>query len=249
MLHYKAVFITETGKRPRNNDALSVFSETQVEYPTGQVFVLCDGSGKLADAGKAAQLASREFAMLMGQYKNGLQTKEQLENALKEVEIRFSEQEQSDPFSTFNGSTTLAYLAVNNYGAFLAWVGDSPVYHIRSNKILFQSEPHTLFSKLIAQDGMTITEAEKYPGKHMLTNVIKGEEEPAFISFEHIRDIEIGDYLLLCSDGILEAITPQGLTGLIAKLKDIELVKKELAQICKQKSEDNYSMILVQVSL
>jgi protein phosphatase len=56
-----------------------------------------------------------------------------------------------------------------------------------------------------------------------------------------------GDYFFLCTDGVLENITPEILCEVLAKkISDDEKIKK-LFDLCDNKTRDNFTAVLVHV--
>jgi protein phosphatase len=147
-------------------------------------------------------------------------------------------------------ATTLALLYLGRDRAFIAWCGDSRVYHFRGHDILFRTDDHSLVHSLIRQGELTEVEAREHPQRNLLLKAIRADDLRPEAEGHWITDIRDGDYFLLCTDGLLENIPDADLLSL---LQQNELGAADLGdalrQYCYNKTRDNYSMYLIQVSV
>ena len=92
--------------------------------------------------------------------------------------------------------------------AYWAHVGDSRLYHFRGKQLLQRTADHSSVEEL-HQDGL-ITEEEmtSHPQKGRLLKCIGGPRQPV-ISLGEETLLKTGDVLLLCSDGLWEALPPE----------------------------------------
>ena len=62
---------------------------------------------------------------------------------------------------------------IHKHQAYCFWVGDVRIYHIRENKIIFQSKDHSLINELLNKNQtLTPSVIEKY--RHIVTKSIQG---------------------------------------------------------------------------
>lgn len=210
-------------------------------------FIVCDGVGG-SDNG---EVASRVIAQSVG---NALLRADQpvsreyvfgLLNTAKDELVAHA---RSNALNT-DMATTFALLAVQDEKAFIAWCGDSRVYHIRNGRILFCTEDHSLVSALVKNGDITEEEARRHPGRNMILKAVKADGSPVEPDSHWIEDVREDDYFLLCTDGLLENITNKDLAYLLSDQNTSpEKTGDTIAQKCRGNTNDNYSMYLLQAS-
>ncbi len=183
------------------------------------VFVLCDGVTGHAHS----EVASAVVAQALGEWMN---TRVDFSQQLTGVTVRRAvvhAQEQLDAtYSRFESSrypmgTTMAMLAVGNFGVAAAHIGNSRVYHLRPSRreTLYRSRDHSLVNDLFAAGRLTRAEADASAKKNVLTRAMLPSPSTAAVpDVAFITDIQAGDYFVLCCDGITSALSDK-------KLKDV----------------------------
>lgn len=146
-------------------------------------------------------------------------------------------------------ATTFSLLVLNGSKAFIAWCGDSRVYHIRNGSILYKTSDHSLVNTLVKKGEITEAEAALHPQKNVILKAIRADYSPIEAEATWVNNIEDGDYFLLCTDGLLENISDNDLESLV-KMADAEngAIVDAFQQYCFNKTRDNYSMYLVQAT-
>ncbi|HLZ87188.1 MAG TPA: protein phosphatase 2C domain-containing protein, partial [Puia sp.] len=239
-------YLHEVGAKKNQEDYLWPLPGTASSQD--KVFIVCDGVG----GSESGEVASKLVAESVGEalLKTPLSgvglplINELLEAArLKLVEYATLKGLSTDMATTF----TLLHLVKER--AFIAWCGDSRVYHLRKNEILFRTDDHSLVHSLIRKGEMTEEEARNHPQKNLLLKAIRADDSRPEAEGHWIEDIQEGDYFLLCTDGLLENISDADLLFLLHQneLGEIDLVKA-FRQYCYDKTRDNYSMYLIRVS-
>ncbi|HLZ87090.1 MAG TPA: PP2C family serine/threonine-protein phosphatase [Puia sp.] len=243
----KIDYLYEIGARKNMEDYLWPLPGTA----SGQdrIFIVCDGVG----GAENGEVASRLVAEWVG--RSLLKTppaeiglpliNELLEAArMKLVEFALLRGYGTDM------ATTLALLVLRKDGAFIAWCGDSRVYHLRKDEILFRTDDHSLVHSLIRQGELTEVEAREHPQRNLLLKAIRADDLRPEAEGHWIDDIREGDYFLLCTDGLLENIPDDDLLSLLQQNERGEIdLAKALRRYCYDKTRDNYSMYLIQVSI
>lgn len=138
------------------------------------------------------------------------------------------------------GACTLDFVVVKEERCFYGNIGDSPIYLIRQQAIKQLAQMHTaaMMKRKLGIDD--ISEHDE----HVLTNYVgneyvKGEAQ----MYASSLNLESGDYIVICSDGVSEALGEEGILALIQKDCDaISLIKE-----AKKQAKDNISAIVLQV--
>jgi protein phosphatase len=145
--------------------------------------------------------------------------------------------------------TTLAFAMFHPGGCFVAHIGDSRIYHIRPSgkQVLFVTKDHSLVNELIALGEMTPEEAKTSRQKNVITRAIQPHQDgPARADWVNLTDLKEGDYIYLCSDGMLEQMEDKELVEkLSSRRPDPEKVIL-LKEVTKD-NRDNHSAWLIRI--
>ena len=125
------IALWEKGKRPKNED--NIYPSIGKATEDSATFLVCDGVGGAAKG----ELASRIVADTFGTYfEKRTATPQNLQQILAKVQLEIDSYISSNAHHRGMG-TTLTFLQLNAKEAIIAHAGDSRVYHIRKNKLLF----------------------------------------------------------------------------------------------------------------
>lgn len=105
-------------------------------------------------------------------------------------------------------ATTLTMVLVMWPRAFVLQIGDSRCYHLRASILSQVTVDQTIARQLIEQGAMPEEAAERSPLSHVLSQSI-GHQEPDVWPVISEVDLQTGDTLLLCSDGLMKHV-PDG---------------------------------------
>jgi PPM family protein phosphatase len=212
------------------------------------VFIVCDGVGgsengeiasKVVSEFVGASLNPARLSNISIEYINAL-----LQTAKERLVAYAKEQHLSR-----NMATTFSLLALADKRAFIAWCGDSRIYHLRNDQIVNKSSDHSLVNTLVKKGELTEAEASSHPQKHLILKAVKADSAAIEAEGYWIDDVQPGDFFLLCTDGLLENVSDRDLLFLIKQYRseNIDLVDS-FQKMCKGKTKDNYSMYLLETS-
>lgn len=126
---------------------------------------------------------------------------------------------EADP-SLAGMGTTLTLVRMNEDGTMdLAHVGDSRAYLLRDDVMQQLTTDHTLVNELIELGRITPEEAERHPHRHLITRVLGLGS--IGVDTQHI-DLEDGDRILLCSDGLTTMVSDFGVQQILAAGEGVE---------------------------
>lgn len=237
------VSLYEIGNRPNQEDAL--FPEPGKATENDNVFVLCDGMGGHADGEKA----SRAVADALGQPDDKGQnfTVEDFRHKLDEAYERL---DAADNGEARKMGTTFCYLRFNNAGCLVAHMGDSRIYHIRpkERQILYKSKDHSLVQSLYDVGEITREEMKNHPQKNIVTRVMQPNLDVRHKpEIKHLTDLQEGDIIYMCSDGMLERIEDEDLLQFFA---DPSLKAEKIADALRKATDgnnDNHSAWIIRI--
>lgn len=240
-------FLHEIGGKKNQEDFIWPAPATATEHD--KVFIVCDGVG----GAENGEIASRIISESLG---NAIMKLEKPEMSVAIVTELITEAKQKlSLFAQRNllnidMATTLTLLVLSDKKAFIAWCGDSRIYHLRDGDILYKTSDHSLVNSLVKSGEISEEDAILHPQRNVILRAISAGDSQVEVDFHLINDVQDGDYLMLCTDGLLENITDKDLKFLLTQNDkgNIDLVEA-FQQFCFGKTKDNYSMYLMRVSL
>lgn len=146
--------------------------------------------------------------------------------------------------------TTLALLHIYDGNAITAHLGDSKVILLKEGgNLLWSTKDHSTVQELF-DAGLLESESEMktHPLKNRITNAIFTNQNPNTLNIttNELRNIEIGDQFVLCTDGVLESIDIKQLSNLFSG--DPKKSVLHLSNIVRLNSKDNSTLIYVKPS-
>ena len=240
----RAYSIHELGQR--NNQEDSLFPPFSEEPSNGDLFILCDGMGGHA----AGEVASMAVCDTMSKCIEGIPRKD---DQFDEEEFNAALNAAYDTLDTLDTGdekkmgTTLTFAKFHEGGCFIAHIGDSRIYHIRPSekRILHVTRDHSLVNNLIDLGEMTPGEAKHSRQKNVITRAMQPHQESrSKADCFNLTDIQTGDYLYLCSDGMLEEMEDRELVNILSlSLPDSK--KVEILKGATKDNKDNHSAIMI----
>lgn len=153
---------------------------------------------------------------------------------------------QSQPQCAGMGTTIVTCL-LHDDRISIAYVGDSRLYRYRQKGLDQITRDHSLIEELIARGHYTREEATKLVRKNIVTRALGVEPE---VTVDLIEDVvEVGDVLLVCSDGLTDMVKDETISLTLGKHADnLELAAKKLVgQALENGGKDNVSVILARI--
>lgn len=225
---------SDVGKRRQSNQDTAVLGE--------EVFVVCDGMGGHA----GGEVASLAFATALCD----------LTKPVRVLAAGSLTRRWPDPIRTYDlarrvmmtatketpsaGTTCTALL-----GGKILHVGDSRAYRLRGGVLSLLTQDHSVTSELVRAGEITEEEAEWHPLRHTLTRCV-GLKYCRPDIFD--ADLQPGDKLLLCSDGLHGEIGDEEIAVLLGGAGSPEQVARALVdRVLVGAANDNVTALVVQV--
>src|SRR5262249_28578993 len=128
---------------------------------------------------------------------------------------------------------------------YIGHVGDCRTYLLREGQLELITRDQTLVHRLVELGQLTKEEAENHPRKSELQQAIGGYEEvePEFYHFP----LRPGDWLVVCSDGLSNPITPEELRQmLLPEASSAEMAARRLVNLANFKgAADNATVVVI----
>lgn len=143
-----------------------------------------------------------------------------------------------------NPRTTCVLCLVQNGYAYWAHVGDSRLYLFRNGQLVERTQDDTLIERMRQEGVLTEEEMLTHPDKSRLLKCVGGPREPS-VSLGKETLLNPGDRLLLCTDGLWEALPQETIIGYLQQqdLGDAVVDMLLAAESARGKSSDNISAI------
>lgn len=145
-------------------------------------------------------------------------------------------------------STLAALLIGPSRRCDIAHAGDSRIYHFRGAELVRRTIDHSFVQRLIDEGKIGEEEALTHPQSNLLTGCLGTQQDPP-LSLGHIDQLEIGDSLLACSDGLWHYFTPRELGAIVHALPPRE-ASEMLVNKARQRARgggDNLSLALLRI--
>jgi protein phosphatase len=237
--------------RDHNEDSLLVIMAAQDgddTFPSFGLFVLADGMGGHRSGEVASSLATRVVAYHIAQqaYLASLVDREHgaSQPALTEILVD-AVQAANDAVSEQvpGGGTTLTCALVLGTQAYVGHVGDSRAYVLTEDGLEQITHDHSVVDRLIESGQLTREEAAVHPQKNVLYQAIG--QGGLLDADTHVRKIPPGEHLLLCSDGLWDAVTSSTIIRLIREARSLQTACEDLVAAANEAGgRDNASAIL-----
>jgi len=166
-----------------------------------------------------------------------------LEEAIQEANRCVLERASGDQSCSGMGSTIVAALW-RLPEVVIANVGDSRAYLWRAGALTQLSYDQTLVNELRLRFGLTEQEVSNFPHRNVLTMAVGTSADLAVRV--HELQLEAGDQLLLCSDGLSGPVPDATLAELLAAEAPVEAVVGRLIEEAKTRgAPDNVTAVLL----
>ena len=207
------------------------------------VYMVADGMGGHNAGEVASAIAVEEFEKLTIQENV---TVEQLGEALRSAATRIGELGGE---STLGAGTTVAVVATMVLDGVGYWVvlnlGDSRVYRLSGDIFEQVSVDHSVVQELMDRGELTPAQAKVHPYRHMVTRALGAgpESDPDY----WLIPAEVGDRMLICSDGLTGEVDDPGIEQLLRRPTDVRTLSHErVGRALDAGGHDNISVVLVE---
>ncbi len=239
--------ISETGMRRLNNEDAVLFIKPPkpwTEQAMGCLAIVADGMGGHSKGERASLLATE---ILSREYYKKIS---QPISSLKKAAIIANNAIAKEGIKEKKGmGTTCTAAAIIGNKLYLMHIGDSRCYLYKKGKLLLLTQDHTLESQTNGGESSNDNSDLNLMNKHVLTKSLGVEEVtecPADV-YLLAETFDIGDKLILCTDGLHGHISDYELQKSIEECKSIkEVSRKWIKTVLTRGAHDNFSFILIE---
>jgi len=215
--------------------------------PAGRFFIVADGMGGHAGGEEASRIATQEIRSYLEQNWQSPESASQLlEQALSTANQAIITDQQNHPERADMGTTAVVVVIRPGESPVCGHVGDSRLYRLRESQLQQITEDHTWIAKALKIGDITPDEARVHPYRHVLSNCL-GREDLNQISVQPL-DLEQGDRLLLCSDGLTEELVDDKIASYLQGTPSLKIAAASLVAAANEEGgHDNITVVLVSV--
>ena len=135
--------------------------------------------------------------------------------------------------------------AVIENQVYIVNIGDSRAYLLRDNDLRQITKDHTIAQAFVDQGLIEQDEVSDHPYSNVLSQALGVEDIDGDVFTEQVN---IGDYLLLCSDGLYGYVTSDDITSIITQAETPQIASDELTKAANQGGgKDNIAVIVVEL--
>ena len=142
------------------------------------------------------------------------------------------------------GTTVVMLLPVGDE-AYVCHVGDSRLYLLRAGELFQVTEDHSLVNHLLSRGQITPDQAVDHPHKNLITRCV-GIQPNIEVDSLYL-DLQEGDRLLLCSDGLTDMVSDARLHALALKHAGQDLVDAAIEAANRAGGHDNVTVLVIEV--
>lgn len=230
-------------RRLNNEDACFIM-------PKEKVFIIADGVG----GGAAGEIASRTAVSMIAEYvqqnppvsvtdvstlkAHFMPCIEDTNNRIFELAEKYIE--------NAGMATTAVICCINGKKAYFVNIGDSRAYVFRQGRLKQITEDHTYVNDLVKTGVISEKDAATHAKKNMITKALGADIlcEPDFFQ----AGVEIGDVVLLCTDGLYGEVSEEIIADIISQGKSMTETCALLVNKANQHGgRDNITVICVKI--
>jgi serine/threonine protein phosphatase PrpC len=233
------------GDRPYQQDQVQILRHARVNGCL--LAVLADGMGGKSGGRKAADQVIMTARQLFDRY---VPAKDPPADLLRQLVteahlmIKLTAiQAEEEPHSTL-----AAFLLGPGLCADLVHAGDSRIYHFRGAEMVSRTIDDSYVQRLIDEGKINEEQANVHPQGNLLTGCLGTAADPP-VTLQRIDELQFGDTLICCSDGLWHYFTPREL-GLVINSFLPKESSEMLVSRARQRANaqgDNLSLAMVRV--
>lgn len=217
---------TDVGRRRHENqDSMGHAVLDRFAYKGAQLLICADGMGG-ASGGQTA--SSTAVAKILEYFQQGhpspepdIAIREAVELAAETVQQKTDE----DPRLEGMGTTCVIVLVHNGY-LFAGHIGDSRLYLWRKGQLQRLTRDHSRVQFMVEAGILSEEDAKRHPHQNFLARVLGSNQPPRVELLAPPRKLELGDRLLLCSDGLYNEVQEDTITKTLAELDPQDAANK-----------------------
>lgn len=259
--HLHIAALSSAGMSGKNNEdryAVSSFLISKEDARPSVFALVADGIGGHRAGEVAAELAVNYISMSVAE-SNTKQPVRILETAIHDASQAIASHSASRAEEEGMGSTCACVWIIENK-LYTAYVGDSRIYLLRDKFIQRLTIDHTWVQEAYEQGIITVEQMRDHPNVHVIRRHLGGVKLPEVdfrlrINNEETDEesesnqgfnLQPGDTVLLCSDGLTDLVWDDEIHKILRSKKDLKSAAEALVNIANERGgHDNITVVLL----
>jgi protein phosphatase len=249
-INWQIAGATDVGRKRELNEDNMILIEAEIfdGLPCG-LYVVADGMGGHAHGEVASQLTIETIQAQFSEEALGQPPYETWFNEAIQAANEAVIAHQNDKDSDKKMGSTLVMALIADGQAHLANVGDSRAYHMTNDSMTQVSVDHSLVERLIEIGQITREEARTHKQRNVIYSTIGDSKAKLKVGLYHI-DLNPGDRLLLCSDGLSGMLTDEQILNINrSHVSPTEACHTLIKAANAAGGEDNITAILIEMDV
>jgi PPM family protein phosphatase len=192
--------LSKQGGRHYNEDAYGYWQDEQYI-----VCIVADGAGGHGGGDVAADIA-RQTVLHSFAAQPSLVEQQLREHLLHANAQVVASQAEGGKLASMRTTLVMAVIDLEKRQLVCAHCGDSRAYLFRDGKVLLRTADHSLVQQMVNSGMIDDEGARLHPQRNLLLSALGSNEEELEITVSVPIPIQVGDVLLLCSDGVWEPL-------------------------------------------
>lgn len=214
-------------------------------YAGPHLLVVADGMGGAPGGDVASSIAVGELAALDGE-SLGADAMRRLEGTIRAAQRTIVRRVGSEPALAGMATTVTALLRSGDRLA-LAHIGDSRAYVLHDGELTQVTHDHSFVQRLVDEGRITEDEAERHPQRSVIMRVLGDTASDDDID-SSVRQAQVGDRWLLCSDGLTRVVSHDTLRDALAGIEDPGACADQLIRLAlRGGGPDNVTCVVADV--
>lgn len=241
--------LTDVGRQRSNNEDCFLYWEPESNDDfrrLGRLAIVADGMGGYEGGQEASRLAVETIrAIYEGTPDGNLQ--HTLLGAFTAAHGNIQRYAEEHPEFHGMGTTCTALSLVGSELRF-AHIGDSRLYHDHAGTISRLTRDHSYVGRLVESGIVRSEDAESHPQRHILTAALGSGRELFPDSPPQPLVLELGDTLILCTDGLWSLVSEQELANVVRANTPGESCLALVKMALERGGPDNVTVLILRMA-
>ncbi len=243
---------TDPGQRPNNEDQMLVLDPRRHHLHADSVLVIADGMGG-RNAGERASAVAVETVqktlteMLDAERTETVDISDALASALRKANARVYDMAHASQDNQGMGTTCVAAVIAGNK-LYVAHAGDSRAYLLRAEQLERLTDDHSFVAEQVRAGVLTEESARNSRFRNVITRAVG--IEPTITPDVSGYDLQPGDVLLLCTDGLSNVISEEEMAQTLLYAPSAQSAADKLVQSANRAGgRDNITAVVARLDV
>lgn len=228
--------------RDENQDRMS-----RVQAPFGDVYLVSDGMGGHRAGALAAQLTVETLGKSLSRVRSLDAAPAIIHSAFQEANKTVYEGGHAGDLKTQGMGATAVVLLVGKSQGMVAHVGDSRAYLLKEGQLRRLTKDHSRVQRMVDAGLLSDVEASSHAQASLLERAI-GVSPDVEVDVSPVFDLDEGDEILLCSDGLHGYVSDSEMEAILSKNEPTQELANRLVDLALEKGgEDNITVQLIRI--